>query len=205
MTKRPGAVSADTRQAIISSARDEFWEKGFTGTSLRQISRQVGVTTGAVYFFFDSKDQLFETVLSEAITPFWKFIRLHYAQERASLDPRTGTQQAADLEVAVVLIDSYFERRKTWDILIHNLNHPVVRSFLDEFIDESTDHYENLLNHMETRNPQVDRFTIHQFVHLQVDTMLNLISHDFGRQEMIGHAAMAVRMLKAAFGAMLVE
>ena len=203
MSKRTGAVPAETRDAILRCARDAFWENGFSGTSLRKVSQKAGVTTGAVYFFFAGKDQLFETVLSCALDPFRKFMEQHYAQERQCADPCHGTDQTADLEVAMILIDAYFESQKTWDIFIRNMTHPAVRSFLDDFIERSTEHYEALISAMDVRNPGVDRYAVHQFVHMQVDTMLNLITHDFDRDQMKLHAETAVRMLKGAFRALI--
>ena len=39
----------DTLERIQQAALDEFSEKGFLGASLRQIVKQAGVTTGALY------------------------------------------------------------------------------------------------------------------------------------------------------------
>lgn len=63
---RPKASDArDTRAEILSAALDLFAERGFHGTSLRDIARAVGIREGAVYHHFESKDALFEAVLSE--------------------------------------------------------------------------------------------------------------------------------------------
>ena len=49
----------DTLERIQQSALDEFSEKGFLGASLRQIVKHAGVTTGAFYGYFSSKEALF--------------------------------------------------------------------------------------------------------------------------------------------------
>ena len=48
-------------------AMEEFTEKGFQGASLRQIVKQAGVTTGALYGYFSSKEALFAS--SWSLTP----------------------------------------------------------------------------------------------------------------------------------------
>ena len=42
----------ETREKLLASARQEFLEKGYTQASLRSICKNAGVTTGALYFFF---------------------------------------------------------------------------------------------------------------------------------------------------------
>ena len=48
----------DTLERILQAAMEEFSEKGFLGASLRQIVKRAGVTTGAFYGYFSSKETL---------------------------------------------------------------------------------------------------------------------------------------------------
>ena len=70
MSKRAGAVSAETKQQLLTAARDEFAARGFQGSSLRRICAAAGVTTGALYFFFQGKDDLFAAVLAQVIANY---------------------------------------------------------------------------------------------------------------------------------------
>ena len=59
MTDRPLDPSTkDTRERILDAALDLFTAQGFDGTSLRQIAEQVGVTKAALYYHFESKDDI---------------------------------------------------------------------------------------------------------------------------------------------------
>ena len=55
--------SATTLEKIQEAALAEFLEKGFLGASLRQIVKNAGVTTGAFYGYFSSKEALFATIV----------------------------------------------------------------------------------------------------------------------------------------------
>ena len=55
--------SNDTLKKIQKSALMEFLDKGFLGASLRQIVKNAGVTTGAFYGYFSSKEALFASVV----------------------------------------------------------------------------------------------------------------------------------------------
>lgn len=54
-----------TLESIHAAAKAEFLEKGFKSASLRSIVKQVGMTTGAFYGYYDSKEALFEALVGE--------------------------------------------------------------------------------------------------------------------------------------------
>jgi AcrR family transcriptional regulator len=53
------------RERIISIAKEEFLSKGFRETSLRNIVKSAGVSTGSFYWHFENKEQLFDAVVKE--------------------------------------------------------------------------------------------------------------------------------------------
>ena len=57
--------SERSRAQILEAALDLFSRQGYRGTSIRDISRAAGVSTGAVYHHFDDKEQVFDTLLSQ--------------------------------------------------------------------------------------------------------------------------------------------
>lgn len=50
---------------IHTAAKEEFLAKGFQSASLRNIVKMAGVTTGAFYGYYDSKEALFEALVGE--------------------------------------------------------------------------------------------------------------------------------------------
>ena len=57
--------SATTRAALLAAARELFAANGFTATGREQIAERAGVTRGALYHHFGSKEQLFRAVVEE--------------------------------------------------------------------------------------------------------------------------------------------
>lgn len=55
--------SEDTRKGILNAAVDEFGKKGYTATSVSQICATAGVSKGAFYHYFSSKQALFLELL----------------------------------------------------------------------------------------------------------------------------------------------
>ena len=55
----------NTLNRINEAAKKEFLEKGFQGASLRNIVKDAGVTTGAFYGYYKSKEELFEALVED--------------------------------------------------------------------------------------------------------------------------------------------
>ena len=55
--------STATLEKLQEAALAEFLDKGFLGASLRQIVKNAGVTTGAFYGYFSSKEALFASLV----------------------------------------------------------------------------------------------------------------------------------------------
>lgn len=61
-----------TRRAILRAAAETFDEYGYAGASINLILKRAGLTTGALYFHFDSKKDLARAVMNaqpELIVP----------------------------------------------------------------------------------------------------------------------------------------
>ncbi len=78
------AKSRQARMAIVVAAGDQFATRGYASTSLSAIAQGCGMTKGALYFHFQSKQQLAEAVVAEMLTR-WAALRARVADRR--LDP----------------------------------------------------------------------------------------------------------------------
>ncbi|MBI5947171.1 MAG: TetR/AcrR family transcriptional regulator [Chloroflexi bacterium] len=64
-----GTTGAATRSLILSTARDLFAERGYKGTTVREIARRCRITDPALYYHFRSKQDLMQAVLEDAQPP----------------------------------------------------------------------------------------------------------------------------------------
>lgn len=54
---------------LLTAAADEFEQKGYAGSTIRAILDKTGLTKGALYHHFDSKDGLAQALVSEQFKP----------------------------------------------------------------------------------------------------------------------------------------
>ncbi len=79
MPRRTKEEAEKTRQAILESALDLFYEKGFSRTTFDEIAKRINLTKGAVYWHFRNKADL----LAE-------LIRIKHGKQQAVADVRLG-------------------------------------------------------------------------------------------------------------------
>ena len=60
MPKLTAEQQATRRTRILAAAETCFARSGFHGTSMQQICREAGISAGALYLYFDSKEALIE-------------------------------------------------------------------------------------------------------------------------------------------------
>ena len=70
----------DTRDRILQTATDMFVEQGYDKTSLREIAERVGVTKAALYYHFESKEEIFRTLMQPVLTAMGSLAELLQGQ-----------------------------------------------------------------------------------------------------------------------------
>ncbi|MBX9363781.1 TetR family transcriptional regulator [Streptomyces massasporeus] len=65
----PRTEAADTRDRILTAARDEFSERGYEKTSVRGIAKSAGVDSALVHHYFGTKEQVFEAAITLSFGP----------------------------------------------------------------------------------------------------------------------------------------
>ena len=58
---------ADRPGEIIAAALEVFSERGFAATRLDDVAKRAGLSKGALYLYFETKEELFRAVVGEAV------------------------------------------------------------------------------------------------------------------------------------------
>ena len=69
---------ADRPDEIVAAAFQMFAEKGFAAARLEDIAARAGVSKGAIYLYFATKEDIFRAVVEQAVAP-------HLAQVRTAV------------------------------------------------------------------------------------------------------------------------
>jgi TetR/AcrR family transcriptional regulator, transcriptional repressor for nem operon len=74
--------STSTQEALVETARQLFWEKGYNATSVADVLERASVNPGSMYYHFKTKDELLMAVLEKykvmlrpaLLAPVWEKI-----------------------------------------------------------------------------------------------------------------------------------
>lgn len=211
MSRRAGSVSEETKMKLLQTAAEEFSEKGFEASSLRQICQKAGVTTGALYFFFDNKEDLFKEVLNLFTVPMLELIKLHYqSEEEEDLFEKMYSPEGEkeDIEAVLAILSKYYENETLGKVMMKNIGHPAVEEFFDVLADLATDHYLRIIQRIEERFPRkepIDPFAVHWFAHLEIKAAMSLILHGMNEEEATKHVKGIVKILRGGFISLIQE
>ncbi|MGI8952573.1 MAG: TetR/AcrR family transcriptional regulator [Chitinophagaceae bacterium] len=89
----------DKKQHIIETAIELFAQKGFEGTSIRDLAEKADVNVAMINYYFGSKEKLFE-----------QLVEYKAAYTRGLLDEITKNKSLSDIEKIDLIIENYVNR-----------------------------------------------------------------------------------------------
>ena len=131
MSRKPNTDSKVTRKKLVSAAIKEFSRHDYDHASLRLICGRAGLTTGALYFFFDNKEDLFRTVLEPLLTAINQEMEEHPVSSVVSVSSDLDSAAETDEEVARRIVKTCMTHKAQTKMLLMNPDHPVVREFTE--------------------------------------------------------------------------
>lgn len=206
MTRRAGSIPEETKAKLLHSALEEFTEYGFDKASLRRICAKAEVTTGALYFFFQDKEDLFENVLAPITERIHAMMKEHYSEELKGSTEDVISNEAEDFRFGIEFLEMYYSNQKVCKLILNNREHPAVTAFFDSLImmiDQQTIHLLETLLPAGVDSSVFNECTIHWVSHLQIDTFIHILSHDFDRERAEEQMRIMVHFLREGFFSLL--
>ncbi len=171
-----------TLDCIHTAAMQEFLEKGFQSASLRNIVKIAGVTTGAFYGYYDSKEALFEALVCEQYNYFMNRFR-SAQQEFADLPPNEQPDHlstTSGLCMHDMLIYAYEHLNEFKLILCHSEGTRFAR-LIDEMVEietQGTHDYIAVLEQLGRPSPPIDARLEHILITGMFNAFFELIIHE---------------------------
>ena len=192
------AKDGETKLALIKAARAEFIEKGFMNASLRSICKNAEVTTGALYFFFKDKDDLFDAGVGGPLRELDAKVGENIRRESEGYidDPLDET---LDIEDSKRIMEILFKYKAEFILILTKAQGSRYENIKDRLIDEMQTHYRLFATILEERFGcrHVDEYMIHYLAHIQIESFLYLLTHSKSREEAMKELPEVVKNLRA--------
>ncbi|SEP55223.1 transcriptional regulator, TetR family [Lachnospiraceae bacterium NE2001] len=187
----------ETKKKLLECAMKEFSEKGYMKASIRNICKEAGVTTGALYFFFKDKEDLFGNLVGGPLMKLEKLIDDHFSEEIVATQKVTKESSGKgvtvadlaaaqgfedDTEIAKVVVKYLFQEKEAFDLLLTKSQGSIYETVVDKIVDKVEDHYTMMYVAMKGYKSKreltkEDKFIIHWMSHDQIDIFLHLVTH----------------------------
>ena len=168
----------EKRKLLIEAAKKEFLEKGYNKASLRNICAKAGMTTGALYFFFSNKEDLYESIVNPPIEELKRMIIEHYKEDSEFL----ANQNSLDMgnidhsDIAEMIVKHIYKNYDSFILLLSGSKDDALEKEIDEFvelIEKST-----VLMVKDSKYYTYDPFMTHWMAHTTVDSVAHVIKHE---------------------------
>ena len=116
---RKRAVAGVRRSLVLAAARSAFFELGLEGASLREIARRAGYTPGALYSYFQSKEEVYGALLGESLERLKEFVNAAVPRTGATIGGAAARRLAAQTSLrarAKAFFDFYRENPRDLDL-----------------------------------------------------------------------------------------
>ncbi len=197
----------ETRQHLLECAKKEFLEKGYMKASLRNICKEAGVTTGALYFFFKDKEALFGALVEKPLKKLYAAMEEHFATEMRNEEQvaQLALEDDRDLEISRQIIRQMYANRDAFLLLLTKSQGSRFENCLDEVVDISEQQYRRLCDTVTcaTQKPRIDDYMTHWMAHIMVDTFVHLFLHETEESVALKHVdALTMYLVRGWMGMM---
>lgn len=179
--------STDTLEKIQRAALDEFSEKGFLGASLRQIVKHAGVTTGAFYGYFSSKEALFASIVEPHAAALMKGF-MEAQLTFADLPETEQPEHMGDASGSYVewMVDYICQHREAVKLLITGAEGTGYEHFIHNMVEievEYTLQYMDVLRRLGQPVPELNHSLCHIIASGMFNGIFEVVIHDMPREQ----------------------
>ena len=183
---------ATTRGRILEAGKREFLEKDFRAASLRRIVGEAGVTTGAFYGYFSSKEDLFQALVDGPAQVFFdRFMdaQIRFADLPAAEQP--GQMGVISGDCMDWMVDYIYDHFDAFKLLICCAEGTRYEHFIHNLVQIEMDATHSFIQVLRSLGHPVKEMDS-QLEHLLVSGMFSgffeMVVHEMPKEQAVGYA-----------------
>ncbi len=176
-----------TQEKILEAGQKEFLEKGFLEASLRKIVRDAGVTTGAFYRYYPTKEALFEALAKPPADALTGYLEEGIkAVMTLPVDDQTRTMLQTSGDYMDRIVDYVYAHYDSCKLLLCCAGGTVYEDFVHRMVEkevEATYQYMDALRASGHPVPELDPGLCHMISSGMFSGMFEMGMHDMEKEE----------------------
>ena len=171
--------------------------------SLRSICKKAGVTTGALYFFFEDKDDLFVSLVKEPLAGVREAMEMHFLGEKQAMESgellsgEVQEGEADDYRTTLNIVHELYRYRDRFRLLLERSQGSSMEGVVDEIVRICEGHYRMLADMMQQHigGEKISHDVIHWIAHMQIDVFVYAVTHIDTEAEAVRYMGHAVKYM----------
>lgn len=176
----------DTEKNILNTARKHFLKDGFSGASLRNIVKDAGLTTGAFYKYYPTKEALFDALTDPYIEHIYQiYDRVVEDFEKLSAKEQTSNMSDTSGDGMDQMIDYIYEHYDNFRLLLKCGDSGKFETFIHNMVDRemrSSLEYVKKMNEDGIEIPIVGESLMHMIYTGFFSSIFQIIEHDIDKE-----------------------
>lgn len=174
-----------TQELILETAMTHFLKEGYTGASLRKIVKDAGLTTGAFYKYYPTKEKLFDAL----VDPYIEHIYQIYDEELEGFQQKSADHQAKSMSHTAkdgldLMIDYIYAHYDHFRLLLKCGDSGKYEEFIHNMVDREIKASHRFLDKMKEAGneiPEVSNLMMHMVYTGFFSSILQIIEHDIDK------------------------
>ena len=176
----------DTEKNILNTARKHFLKDGFSGASLRNIVKDAGLTTGAFYKYYPTKEALFDALTDPYIEHIYQiYDRVVEDFEKLSAKEQTSNMSDTSGDGMDQMIDYIYEHYDNFRLLLKCGDSGKFETFIHNMVDRemrSSLEYVKKMKEDGIEIPIVGESLMHMIYTGFFSSTFQIIEHDIDKE-----------------------
>ena len=176
----------DTEKNILNTARKHFLKDGFSGASLRNIVKDAGLTTGAFYKYYPTKEALFDALTDPYIEHIYQiYDRVVEDFEKLSAKEQTSNMSDTSGDGIDQMIDYIYEHYDNFRLLLKCGDSGKFETFIHNMVDRemrSSLEYVKKMKEDGIEIPIVGESLMHMIYTGFFSSIFQIIEHDIDKE-----------------------
>ena len=176
----------DTEKNILNTARKHFLKDGLTGASLRNIVKDAGLTTGAFYKYYPTKEALFDALTDPYIEHIYQiYDRVVEDFEKLSAKEQTSNMSDTSGDGMDQMIDYIYEHYDNFRLLLKCGDSGKFETFIHNMVDRemrSSLEYVKKMKEDGIEIPIVGESLMHMIYTGFFSSIFQIIEHDIDKE-----------------------
>jgi hypothetical protein len=176
----------NTEKNILNTARKHFLKDGFSGASLRNIVKDAGLTTGAFYKYYPTKEALFDALTDPYIEHIYQiYDRVVEDFEKLSAKEQTSNMSDTSGDGMDQMIDYIYEHYDNFRLLLKCGDSGKFETFIHNMVDRemrSSLEYVKKMKEDGIEIPIVGESLMHMIYTGFFSSIFQIIEHDIDKE-----------------------